>query len=118
LYAIVTAKAADVTRDGRDELILGYRSEGTGMVLDVDIVGTEHGGTPVVLAHEQLYKGSVVFRHGRLIAYVPVYERADANCCPTWIERDVLRFRDGEPRLSHGSRVRSRAADVPPSEIG
>ena len=32
IYAGVTAKAVDVTEDGRDELVLGYRAEGTGMI--------------------------------------------------------------------------------------
>jgi hypothetical protein len=118
LYAAVTAKAVDVTRDGADELVLGYRSEGTGMILDVDIVGTDQQGSPQVLAHDQLYKGSVVFRHGRLIAWTPVYERADANCCPTWIERDVLAYRDGAFTVDAGPKIPSRRARVPESELG
>jgi hypothetical protein len=118
LYAAVTAKAVDVTRDGKDELVVGYRSEGTGMILDVDIVGTDPDGSPRVLAHDQLYKGSAVFRHGRLVAWVPVYRRTDANCCPTWIERDVLEYRDGGFTVETGRRVRSRRVDVPASELG
>jgi hypothetical protein len=118
VYAGVTAKAVDVTGDGHDELVVGYRSEGTGMILDVDIVATEVDGTPRVLAHDQLYKGNVVFRHGRLVSYTPVYEKADANCCPKWIRRDVFRYRDGRIRVDHGPRLRARGADVPASELG
>lgn len=118
VYAGVTAKAVDVTGDGHDELIVGYRSEGTGMILDVDIVATEADGTPRVLAHDQLYKGNVVFRHGRLVSYAPVYRAADANCCPKWIRRDVFRYRDGRIRVDRGPRVRARGADLPASELG
>jgi hypothetical protein len=118
LFAAVTAKAVDVTGDGRDELVLGYRSEGTGMILDVDIVGTDAGGTPRVLAHDQLYKGSVVFRHGRLVAWTPVYKRTDANCCPTWVQRAVLAFRGGAFSVDAGPRTPSRRVDVPASELG
>ena len=118
LYSTVTAKAADVTRDGHDELILGYRSEGTGMILDVDVVATGVDGQPVVLAHDQLYKGNVVFRDGRLVAFVPVYDKTDANCCPKWIERDVLRYRNGALHVDVGPRVRTGEVDVPASELG
>jgi hypothetical protein len=118
LYAQVTARAADVTGDGEDELLLGYRNEGTGMILDVDVVGTETDGTPRVLAHDEVYKGSIVFRDGRLVAYTPVYKQTDANCCPTWIARDVLRYDGGAFRVDRVERVRSRHADVPPSQLG
>lgn len=117
IYAGVTAKAVDVTEDGRDELVLGYRAEGTGMILDVDVVGTDAQGVPSVLVHDQLYKGSVVFRHGRLVAWMPVYRRLDANCCPTWVERAVLRLRDGAFGYTTGPRLRSRRAHVPASEL-
>jgi hypothetical protein len=117
LYAGVTAKAVDVTGDARQELVVGYRSEGTGMILDVDVVDTTRHGAPRLLAHEQLYKGSVVFRHGALVTFAPVYKRSDANCCPTWIERDVLGFRDGRLHVDAGPRVPSRRVDVPPSEL-
>jgi hypothetical protein len=118
LFAAVTVKAVDVTRDGHDELVVGYRSEGTGMILDVDIVGTDPGGVPRVLAHDQFYKGSVVFRGGHLVAWAPVYKRTDANCCPTWVQRTVLDFRDGAFNVEAGPRTRSRRVDIPASELG
>ena len=113
LYAAVTAKAADVTGDGKDELLLGYRNEGTGMILDLDIVGTDAAGAPRVLAHDDLYKGNVVLRHGRLVTYTPDYKKTDANCCPTWIVRDVLRYRrrpvHGRPGRAGPHQARRRA---------
>ncbi len=118
LYAAVTARAGDVTGDGADELLLGYRNEGTGAILDLDVVGTDGDGSPRVLAHDDLYKGSAVLRDGKLVTYTPVYRRADANCCPTWIARDVLRYADGEFRVDRIERVRTKLADVPPSQLG
>jgi len=118
LYANVTAEVADITGDGDDELLLGYRSEGTGQILDVDVVDTTRDGTPRVLAHDQLYKGTAVVRPGRLVTYEPVYRRADANCCPTWIERSTVRFRDGALRVDAGPRVRTEDADVPAGDLG
>jgi len=118
LYANVTAEVADITGDGDDELLLGYRSEGTGQILDVDVVDTGPDGTPRVLAHDQLYKGTAIVRQGRLVTYEPVYREADANCCPTWIERSTVRFRDGALRVVAGPRVRTAQADVPPGDLG
>jgi hypothetical protein len=118
LYANVIAKIADVTGDGKDELLVGYRSEGTGEILDYDIVGTDTTGTPVVLAHQQLYKGTVVVRPGRLITYAPVYRPHDANCCPTWIERDVVRYQGGEFVVHPGPRTPTRKTHEPPGDLG
>jgi hypothetical protein len=118
LFAAVTARAADITGDGADELLLGYRNEGTGQILDLDIVGTDADGTPRVLAHDDLYKGSVVLRDGNLVIFTPVYERADANCCPTWVARDVLRYDDGAFRVQRIERVKTKQADVPASQLG
>jgi hypothetical protein len=118
LYAQVTAKVADVTGDGHDEVVFGYRSEGTGQILDFDVVGTDPGGTPRVLAHEQVYKGNVRTRGGRLVTYAPIYRRNDANCCPTWIQRDDITFRDGEFHVRKVWKVPAKRAQVPPSDIG
>jgi hypothetical protein len=118
LYAAVTAKAADVTGDGKDELLLGYRNEGTGMILDLDIVGTDATGAPRVLAHDDLYKGNVVLRGGRLVTYTPDYKKTDGNCCPTWIVRDVLRYDGGGFTVVQVERVRTKRADIPPSQLG
>lgn len=118
LYAQVTAKAADVTGDGHDELVLGYRAEGTGQILDLDVVGTDPDGTPLVLAHDQVYKGNVRTRGGKLVTYAPVYRRSDANCCPKWIERDDITFRDGAFHVRRVWKIPSKQADVPPSDIG
>ena len=117
-YAQVTAKTADVTGDGRDELVLGYRSDGTGQILDLDIVGTDPGGTPRVLAHDQIYKGNVRTRGGRLITYAPVYRRNDPNCCATWMQRDDITFRGGVFHVRKVWKVPTKRAHVPPSDIG
>jgi len=118
LYAAVTARAADVTDDGRDELVIGYRDEGTGSMLDLDVVMTDTAGVPYVAAHDELYKGSVVFRDGHLVTFTPVYKRHDGNCCPTWVARDVLRYHDGRLEVDRVAKIRTQRIDVPPSQLG
>ena len=118
LFGAVTAKIGDVTGDAKNELLVGYRSEGTSRSLAVDIIGTEPDGTPTVLAHELLDHGVVVERGGRLITFNPVYALRDANCCPTWIQRSIVQYRDGAFRVQAGPRVRTARAKVPESQLG
>jgi hypothetical protein len=118
VYAGVTGKVADVTGDGKPELIIGYRAEGTGQFLAVDIVATSSDGTPVVLAHENLDHGVVQLANGHIVQYTPIYEKNDANCCPTSIERNTVRWRDGAFHLEHGPRTPTKKAKIPPSDIG
>ena len=118
LFAEVTGKVVDVTGDGEDELVLGYRSEGTGGILDVDVVGVADDGVARVLAHDQLYKGTVVARDDRFVTYTPVYRKRDGNCCPTWIERATVTFEDGVFRVHPGRRTPTERAKVPPGDLG
>lgn len=117
-FANVTAVITDVTGDGADELVIGYRSEGTGGFLDFEVVGTGQDGAPQVLLHERLAKGVVAVEPGRLVTYGAEYRRRDPTCCPTWIRRSATRFVDGELRLGPGSRLRTRDAEIPPGELG
>jgi hypothetical protein len=118
VFANVTAKVADVTGDGRPELLIGYRSEGTGQFLDVDIVSTKADGALVVLAHERLDHGVVKLANGHFIQYTPVYKKGDANCCPTFIERDTIRWRDGAFHVERGPRTPTKKAKIPPGDLG
>jgi hypothetical protein len=117
LYADVKAEIGDVTGDGSPELLVGYRSEGTGQILDIDIVGTTADGTPHVLAHTQLYKGSAKIKGGKLLTWMPVYKKTDANCCPTWIRRDVVRYEGGKFVVHKGKKVPTAQANIPPGDF-
>ena len=117
VYADVHAEVGDVTGDGQPELLVGYRSEGTGQILDIDIVGTVDDGTPTVLAATQLYKGTAKIKRGTLVTWTPVYRQSDANCCPTWIRRDVVRFEGDEFVVQRGPRVPTKQATIPPGDF-
>jgi hypothetical protein len=117
LYANVTAKPADLTGDGHQSLVVGYRAEGTGEILDLDIVvGTPTG--PRVAAHGQFYKGVIQIAAGRLVTYVPVYRTRDGNCCPSFTERDEIRNRNGRFVVATGPRFPTRTVDIPPGDLG
>jgi hypothetical protein len=112
----VTARTANLTLDGHESLVLGYRSEGTGAFLDVDIV-TGSGNGPRVAAHTQLDQGVVIVDHRALTTYTPVYRRTDANCCPTSIQRDEVQSRPGSFVIIRGPRLPSAQASEPPSDL-
>lgn len=117
LYANVTAKTADLTGDGHQSLVIGYRAEGTGEILDMDIVsGTGTG--PRVVAHREFYKGVVQVLPGHLVAYAPIYLARDGNCCPSFTQRDDIRYRNGRFTLSAGPRLPTRQVDIPPGDLG
>lgn len=117
LYANVTAKTADLTGDDHQSLVVGYRAEGTGEILDLDIVsGTTSG--PHVAAHREFYKGVVQILPGHLVAYAPIYLARDGNCCPSFTQRDDIRYRRGRFMLSAGPRLPTRHVDIPPGDLG
>jgi len=117
LYANVTAKTADLTGDGHQSLLIGYRAEGTGEILDLDIVvGTPTG--PRVSAHAELYKGIVQIRPGQLVTYTPIYRSSDGNCCPSFTERNEIRYRRGRFVVSAGPRLPTRGVNISPGDLG
>jgi hypothetical protein len=127
IYADVSAEFVDLTSFSSSELLVGYRSEGTGQILDLDIVSTNLA--PQVLAHVQLYKGVAKVKRlctlhcarGKpsevLVTWTPVYKKLEANCCPSWIRRDVVRFEHGAFVVHHGKKVPTEDAAIPPGDF-
>jgi hypothetical protein len=117
VYANVTGRTADLTGHGHQTLLVGYRAEGTGEILDLDIVvGTATG--PRVAGHREFYKGVVQILPGRLVTYTPIYRARDGNCCPSFTERDEIRYRTGSFVLSTGPRAPTRRVNIPPGDLG
>ena len=117
LSANVTAKTADLTGDGYQTLLVGYRAEGTGEILDMDIVvGTATG--PRVAGHREFYKGVVQILPGRLVTYAPIYRARDGNCCPSFTEQDEIRYRTRSFVLSTGPRAPTTHVNIPPGDLG
>jgi len=105
LFAGVAVKVADVTGDGRPELLVGYRSAGTGQFEAYDVVAFEQGKPVAVAAHrEQLHKGSVAPEGTTIVDYSA--DESSPECCPTTARRTAIAFDNG------GFRV-TEAADVP-----
>jgi hypothetical protein len=116
LFAAVTARTADLTGHGQS-LVVGYRSEGTGAFLDIDlVVGTRRG--PRVAGHTVLAQGVALVQPRQLVSYHAVYRRGDANCCPSAIQRDVIQARGAAFVVASSRRFPTPQVKIPPSDLG
>jgi hypothetical protein len=104
-FASVAVKAADVTGDGRPELLVGYRSGGTGQFEAYDVVTYEQREQLEVAAHRQgLHKGSVALEGTTIVDYSA--DEESPECCPMKARRTAIAFGSGEFRVAE-------VADVP-----
>jgi hypothetical protein len=104
-FAHVAVRAADVTGDGRPELLVGYRSAGTGQFEAYDVVTYEQGQRLAVAAHrQQLHKGSVSLEGTTIVDYSA--DESSPECCPTTARRTAIAF-------SGGAFVVTEVGDVP-----
>ena len=74
--------------------------------------------SPRVTVHREFDKGVVQVLPGHLDAYAPTYLVRDANCCPSFTQRDDIWCRNGRFSLSSGSRVPMTQVDIPPGDLG
>jgi hypothetical protein len=94
LFANVAVRSADVTGDGRPELLVSYRSGGTGQFESYDVVTYEQGEQLAVAAHrEGLHKGSVALEGTTIVDYSA--DEESPECCPTRARRTAIVFEDG-----------------------
>src|SRR5215208_7665228 len=104
LYANVAVKQQDVTGDGRPEILVGYRSGGTGQFESYDVVTYEPGNPLEVAMHRRgLHKGSVVLEGTTIVDYSA--DEKSPECCPTTAQRTAIAFIGGEFRVTEVSEV-------------
>jgi hypothetical protein len=113
LFANVAVRAHDVTGDGRPELLVGYRSGGTGQFESYDVVTYETGSGLEVAAHRGgLHKGSVAFEATTIVDYSA--DEESPECCPTQARRTVIAFSEGAFRVTG---VRDVPIDEQPPDL-
>ena len=104
LFANVAVKSADVTGDGKPELLVGYRSAGTGQFEAYDVLTYEPGAQLEVAAHrEGLHKGSVALEGTTIVDYSA--DESSPECCPKTARRTVIAFGNGAFRVTDVSDV-------------
>lgn len=115
-WSDVTVLPADLTSDGVQELLVGFRGPGDADVLDYDIVGYDENAVPEVLAHpERARKGSVIVSAGTVQEYSAQYPNNEPVCCPPTFLRRTIAFQDGFFRVVGSETVVTTA--VPPSQL-
>jgi hypothetical protein len=115
-WSDVNVLAADLTGDGVQELLVGFRSIGEDQTLEYDIVGYSEIAVPEVLAHpDPAPKGSVVVSGGTIQEYSAQYPNGEPVCCPAGYLRQSIAFVDSFFRVVDSETVVITA--VPPSEL-
>jgi hypothetical protein len=106
-FAAVTVKGADLTGDGKAELVFGFRSSGSGAILAYDVV-TDHGDAPArVVASRDLAHGQASIANGLITDYAAQYPNNEPNCCPAYVQESTVYWsRDGF-RAVAGERVQN-----------
>jgi hypothetical protein len=99
VFANVSVKSADLTGDGRPEVLVGYRSSGTGQFEAYDVVTYEQGKQLEVAAHRpRLHKGSVALVGTTIVDYSA--DEQSPECCATTARRTAIAFNGGEFRVT------------------
>jgi hypothetical protein len=115
-WSDVNVLAADLTGDGVQELLVGFRSIDEDQTLEYDIVGYSEIAVPEVLAHpDPAPKGSVIVSGGTIQEYSAQYPNGEPVCCPAGYLRQSIAFVDSFFRVVDSETVVITA--VPPSEL-
>jgi hypothetical protein len=77
------AFCADLTRDGRPDMVVPFASGGTAGDVAWFVFRATPSGWRLALERLKLYKIGVTRAGGDVVETQPVYRRDDPNCCPT-----------------------------------
>jgi hypothetical protein len=115
-WSDVNVLAADLTGDGVQELVVGFRGVGDLLRLEYDIVGYGQDAVPEVLAHpDAADRGSVVISGGVILEYSAQYPGGEPACCPPSYLLQTIAFEDGFFRVAASDTVPPTA--VPLSQL-
>jgi len=108
-WKAVGVRALDVSEDGADEVVWGFRAAGSGGALAVDVVEGPAPGS--VTAHVDLRQGSARVSTGQL----DTWSHVSGSGSTARFQHDLIRWRDNAWRVV--SRTQTAASDVPPSHF-
>ncbi|MEX0754473.1 MAG: hypothetical protein WEA54_00375 [Actinomycetota bacterium] len=115
-WSDVGVASADLTGDGGQELVVGFRNAGTEEALGYDVVSITPDGVAEVLAHAGPLLAGSVTADGGLTDYGAVLGAGEAPCCPSTFEQRMFAFGDGLFRVAEAVDV--PASTVPASQAG
>ena len=103
--ASVKAKSADLTGDGKPEIVVGFRMAGSGAYLVYDIVSTDTGGTARVAASRGIARGQVSVADGVLTEYEAKYPNGEGPNFPAHFEKSTVTGSGSSFNLSPAGQV-------------
>jgi hypothetical protein len=112
----VNVVPADLTGDGVQELLVGFRGTDELSTLEYDIVGYGQQAVPQVLAHPDASPlGAVVVSAGQIQEFAAQFPNGEPPCCPPQFLRSTIAFEEGFFRVTSSAPVLPNA--VPASQL-
>lgn len=112
----VNVLPADLTGDGVQELLVGFRGTDELSTLEYDVVGYGQQAVPQVLAHPTpLPRGAVVVSGAQIQEYAAQFPNGEPPCCPPQFLRSLIEFEEGFFRVTSSAPVLPNA--VPASQL-
>jgi len=96
--AEINVRTADLTADGKPEVVFGFHMTGSGSILAYDVVVDGPGDLAVVGAARGLSHGRATVETGKITDYEAKYPNNEPNCCPAFIQVAEVTYSGGEFR--------------------
>ncbi len=97
----VGVQTVDLSGDEVPEVLLGFRTAGSGNFLEVDVVANDGQ----VVLHRSLHHGEALYFSGVYADYAAVSDPDEPNCCPSEFTFETLRYSEGRWSLSDSTVV-------------
>ncbi|WP_159434346.1 transglycosylase SLT domain-containing protein [Peptoclostridium litorale] len=90
------AFSADVTGDGKDEMVVASKERGSSSSLSYKVYSMDDGRADIIFERSGIYRGTLDVEGGALIERIPVYEEGDSNAQPSMTRRDRYIYNGGD----------------------
>lgn len=115
VWSSVTVIVGDFHFDDGAEVWVGYRYDGSGGYLDIDVLDARPDGSIILGGLQGLDHGQVDLHPGGATVATAVYADSEPNCCPGHFHLREVAFASGQWQIDSGT---TYAADAVPPVAG
>lgn len=108
----VVVQLGDFNGDDGAEVWIGYRYDGSGGYLDLDVLDPRPDGSFLLGGLQSLDHGVADMHPGGATVQQAVYAASDPGCCPSSVRQREISFSGGQWRVTAGSDYPSASAPV------
>lgn len=108
----VVVQLGDFNGDDGAEVWVGYRYDGSGGYLDLDVLDPRPDGSFLLGGLQSLDHGVADMHPGGATVQQSVYAASDPGCCPSSVRQREISFSGGQWRVTAGSDYPSASAPV------